>query len=89
MLSTFSRKINHWFISALNTVLAHPGANGLANPRDFVTPEAWYEDRLVKNKFKVISKYQGHLFQSEQVGVGSVLLLTNMGSLCSAGPTLL
>merc|ERR1712002_232397 len=38
------------------------GANGLANPRDFLTPTAWYEDR--KTKFEVISKYQGYLFSA-------------------------
>ncbi|KAK3097778.1 hypothetical protein FSP39_013103 [Pinctada imbricata] len=37
------------------------GANGLANPRDFETPVAWYEDRDVAS-YEVISKYQGHLF---------------------------
>lgn len=40
------------------------GANGLANPRDFKTPNAWYEDRDVP--FNIISKYQGGLFQAEQ-----------------------
>ncbi|XP_052245250.1 homogentisate 1,2-dioxygenase-like isoform X2 [Dreissena polymorpha] len=41
------------------------GANGLANPRDFLTPVAWYEDREVQG-FEVISKYQGHLFRALQ-----------------------
>lgn len=41
------------------------GANGLANPRDFLTPVAWYEDRDVKD-FRIISKYQGHLFEALQ-----------------------
>lgn len=41
------------------------GANGLANPRDFLTPVAWFEDREVK-QFTVISKYQGHLFSATQ-----------------------
>ncbi|BFZ09238.1 hypothetical protein BsWGS_12277 [Bradybaena similaris] len=40
------------------------GANGLANPRDFLTPVAWYEDRDVD--FTVISKYHGHLFSATQ-----------------------
>lgn len=30
------------------------GSNGLANPRDFLTPEAWYEDRLCS--FTVVNK---------------------------------
>lgn len=41
------------------------GANGLASPRDFLTPVAWYEDRDVP-EYRVISKYQGHLFESIQ-----------------------
>ena len=41
------------------------GANGLANPRDFLTPVAWYEDR--EEEFFVISKYQGALFSARQV----------------------
>lgn len=41
------------------------GANGLANPRDFLTPVAWYEDRTVDN-YEIISKYQGKLFVCEQ-----------------------
>lgn len=36
------------------------GANGLANPRDFQTPVAWYENRYTP--FTVVSKYQSHLF---------------------------
>jgi homogentisate 1,2-dioxygenase len=41
------------------------GANGLANPRDFLSPVAWYEDRDVKG-YQVVSKFQGRLFQAEQ-----------------------
>merc|ERR1719277_729183 len=41
------------------------GANGLANPRDFQQPVAWYEDRDVTN-YQIISKYQGALFVAEQ-----------------------
>lgn len=40
------------------------GANGLANPRDFLTPTACYEDR--ECDFTVISKYQGCLFSAKQ-----------------------
>uniref|UniRef100_A0A8C8CGF1 Homogentisate 1,2-dioxygenase n=1 Tax=Oncorhynchus tshawytscha TaxID=74940 RepID=A0A8C8CGF1_ONCTS len=42
------------------------GANGLANPRDFLTPVAWYEDREVATGYTVINKYQGKLFSSQQ-----------------------
>lgn len=43
------------------------GANGLANPRDFLTPVAWFEDRTVATGYTVINKYQGKLFSSQQV----------------------
>jgi homogentisate 1,2-dioxygenase len=36
------------------------GANGLANPRDFETPEAWFEDR--DEATEVIQKFQGRLW---------------------------
>ncbi|KAM4700182.1 homogentisate 1,2-dioxygenase-like [Discoglossus pictus] len=42
------------------------GANGLANPRDFLIPVAWYEDRTVPGGYTVISKYQGKLFTAQQ-----------------------
>jgi len=47
---------NHFVLPSLGPI----GANGLANPRDFLTPVAWYEDR--KTEYTVVSKYQGHLF---------------------------
>lgn len=43
------------------------GANGLANPRDFLCPVACYEDRKVATGYTVINKYQGKLFASQQV----------------------
>lgn len=39
------------------------GANGLANPRDFETPVAWYEDR--EGKFEQIAKFGGNLWSCE------------------------
>lgn len=42
------------------------GANGLANPRDFKIPVAWYEDLDVPN-FQVVAKYHGALFSVKQV----------------------
>ena len=39
------------------------GANGLANPRDFLTPVAAYEDK--EGEFKVIAKFLGNLWESE------------------------
>lgn len=43
------------------------GANGLANPRDFLCPVAWYEDRKVATGYTIINKYQGKLFACQQV----------------------
>jgi homogentisate 1,2-dioxygenase len=36
------------------------GANGLANPRDFLTPVAWYEDR--DETFELITKFMGNMW---------------------------
>ena len=44
----------------------HLGANGLANPRDFLTPVAWYEHKK-EIDFRIVNKYQGHLFETAQV----------------------
>lgn len=41
------------------------GANGLANPRDFETPCAWFEDRDIN--YRIVTKYQGALFSFTQV----------------------
>lgn len=40
------------------------GANGLAAPRDFLSPTAWYEDRACS--FTVIHKFEGQLFSAAQ-----------------------
>lgn len=39
------------------------GANGLANPRDFETPVAWYEDR--EGAFEQVAKFGGNLWACE------------------------
>ena len=39
------------------------GANGLANPRDFQTPHAAYDDRA--GDFRLIAKFQGHLWAAQ------------------------
>ncbi len=36
------------------------GANGLASPRDFETPDAWYED--VEGEHELVQKFQGGLW---------------------------
>ncbi len=39
------------------------GSNGLANPRDFLTPHAAFED--TEGNFELIAKFQGHLWRAE------------------------
>jgi homogentisate 1,2-dioxygenase len=39
------------------------GSNGLANPRDFLTPQAAYEDR--EGDFELVAKLNGHLWHAE------------------------
>src|SRR5690349_18121950 len=38
------------------------GSNGLANPRDFLAPRAWYEDR--EGDFELIAKLMGNLWRA-------------------------
>jgi homogentisate 1,2-dioxygenase len=38
------------------------GSNGLANPRDFETPVAWYEDR--GGDFELVAKFMGHCWSA-------------------------
>ena len=38
------------------------GSNGLANPRDFMTPLAWYQD--VEGEFDLIAKFNGHFWRA-------------------------
>eukprot|EP00735_Rhodelphis_limneticus_P012928 TRINITY_DN635_c0_g1::TRINITY_DN635_c0_g1_i1::g.28905::m.28905 TRINITY_DN635_c0_g1::TRINITY_DN635_c0_g1_i1::g.28905 ORF type:complete len:461 (+),score=136.42,sp/Q9Y041/HGD_CAEEL/59.12/4e-180,HgmA/PF04209.8/5.7e-186 TRINITY_DN635_c0_g1_i1:62-1384(+) len=51
---------SHFVIPSLGPI----GANGLANPRDFQTPSAWYED--VDEEFTVVTKFLGQFFQCKQ-----------------------
>ena len=39
------------------------GSNGLANPRDFLTPSASYEDR--EGRFELVAKFLGQLWSAE------------------------
>ncbi|MGZ3197729.1 MAG: homogentisate 1,2-dioxygenase [Croceibacterium sp.] len=38
------------------------GSNGLANPRDFETPVAWFED--VEGEYEIVQKFQGGLWRT-------------------------
>ena len=40
------------------------GSNGLANPRDFLTPVAAYEDR--DGDYEIVAKFQGHFWRYTQ-----------------------
>ncbi len=40
------------------------GANGLANPRDFLTPVAAFEEE--PRPFTVLHKFEGELFSAQQ-----------------------
>ena len=40
------------------------GANGLAEPRDFLSPTAWFEDRACPGGFTVTTKFAGKLFDT-------------------------
>lgn len=51
---------NHFVLPNLGPI----GANGLANPRDFLTPKSWYEDK--DEAHTIISKFQGKLFTAKQ-----------------------
>jgi homogentisate 1,2-dioxygenase len=52
---------NHFILPNLGPI----GANGLANPRDFLTPVAKYEDRQC-DRYEIVNKYQGKLFVAQQ-----------------------
>lgn len=41
------------------------GANGLAAPRDFLVPVAWYEDGS-RPGYTIVQKYGGELFTAKQ-----------------------
>jgi homogentisate 1,2-dioxygenase len=57
VLETFSAM--HWVLPELGPI----GGNGLANPRDFLAPTAWYEDR--ECDFTVVHKFEGELFSGK------------------------
>lgn len=51
---------NHFVLPSLGPI----GANGLANPKHFQCPTAFYED--VEGPFQVVNKYCGSLFVTQQ-----------------------
>src|SRR3546814_4388694 len=53
-------RISDWSSDVCSSDLGPIGADGLANARDFETPEAWYEDR--DEATQVMQKFQGLLW---------------------------
>ncbi|KAJ1921727.1 hypothetical protein H4219_000460 [Mycoemilia scoparia] len=58
VLETFS---SHFELPDLGPI----GSNGLANPRDFKTPVAFYEDKR-NVEWDIVAKFQGELFVAKQ-----------------------
>ena len=63
--------------SCMRLYVHFSGANGLANPRDFLYPTAWYED--VDEDYTIFNKYQGKLFTAKQVILKGFLTEGNTG----------
>lgn len=55
-------KGNHFELPNLGPI----GANGLANPRDFLTPRANYDCRRVDEPYEIHIKFQNKMFVTEQ-----------------------
>jgi homogentisate 1,2-dioxygenase len=53
------------FYSLRNMIRMFPGANGLANPRDFLVPTAWYHEDD-NGEWQIINKFLGKLFVAKQ-----------------------
>lgn len=43
----------------------HVGANGLAAPRDFLVPKAWFEEKSCPG-YTIVQKFGGELFTAKQ-----------------------
>lgn len=64
---------HHYFIfkfyeganSGKNVILLHLGANGLAAPRDFLVPTAWFEEGS-RLGYTIVQKFGGELFTARQ-----------------------
>jgi homogentisate 1,2-dioxygenase len=54
-----------WDFTVLFADLFGLGANGLAAPRDFLVPKAWYEDASYPN-YTIVQKFGGELFMAKQ-----------------------
>ena len=54
----------HIYIPSVSPLNPSAGSNGLADPRHFQTPVAWYEDKSCH--YLVMQKYEGELFSAAQ-----------------------
>ena len=59
------------------------GANGLANPRDFETPVAWYEDR--EGEFEQVAKFAGNLWSAPMTHSPRMVDAIAVASGCASG----
>ena len=66
------------FPVSLKLLCACSGANGLAAPRDFQTPVAWFEERACA--YTIYQKLGGQMFQARD------LLTPPLASICQSGP---
>ena len=56
---------NSWYVKLKITFLTIVGANGLASPRDFLVPTAWFEDKSYPG-YTIVQKFGGELFDAVQ-----------------------
>ena len=59
-----AHSLNHAAGAGLELIPGPIGANGLANPRDFLTPDAAFTD--TEADYTVSCKFQGSLFEAKQ-----------------------
>ena len=53
---------NSWYVKLKITFLTIVGANGLASPRDFLVPTAWFEDKSYPG-YTIVQKFGGVLLK--------------------------
>jgi homogentisate 1,2-dioxygenase len=53
---------NHFELPNLGPI----GANGLANPRDFLTPTSWFDKEGSSKKFTIVCKFHDSFWEAEQ-----------------------
>jgi len=56
---------NAWCVKIKMSFIYILGANGLASPRDFLAPTAWFEDKSYPG-YTIVQKFGGELFTAIQ-----------------------